>query len=335
MRLLCLLLVLPAIAAAAPVDDLTQRIAEAIGRACSGRAAQTVAVRDFDTVQLAGNGGIDEAANAVLIRAGSPVSIKFGGPKDERTLTAIRCDLKITPITAERGGKLVLRRVEGVPDPFMTKVLAGDLAGVRELVQAGQDINITSPVSPLMAAAGRGHAALTKYLLEQGARVNDRAPNGKTALHAAAEFGPVDVAGLLLEHGAKIDAVDRNGYTPLWGAAFNNRPEMIEFLLQKGASLRHRDKNGNTALSPAALNGANDAIRKLVERGLAPDTKNKFGRTPLFDAIEASREDTVVLFVEYKAGLNARKESGQTPLGLAQARGDARIIAILRKAGAR
>jgi ankyrin repeat protein len=106
----------------------------------------------------------------------------------------------------------------------MTKVLQGDLAGVREMVDGGQDINVSSPMSPLMAAAGRGRLAMTRYLLDQGARVNGQAPNGKTALHAAAESGPLDVAALLIERGAKIDWLDKVGHTPLWGAAFYNRP---------------------------------------------------------------------------------------------------------------
>ena len=333
--LLSILLALPAAAAAGPAEDFAQKIAAAIGRTCKSGAPQTLGVSAFESVALSGNGGFDKAADAVLIRAGSPVAIRTSGPDFERSLTAIRCDLRITPIVARKGDRLVLARSNGAPDPFLTKVLNGDLAGVRELVRAGQDINVAAPLSPLMAAAGRGNLDMTRYLLDEGARVNDRAPNGKTALHAAAEFGTLDVARLLLERGAKVDVADANGYTPLWSAARNNRAEMIDLFLSRGARLRHRDKSGNSALNAAAANGADDAVRRLVEAGLDPDAKNRFGRTPIFDAVDSRKESTVALFINFGASVNARTQSGQTPLARARALGEANIIARLEKAGAR
>jgi hypothetical protein len=333
--LLMLLAALPAAAAAAPAEDFAQKIAAAIGRTCRNGAPQTLTVRGFASVSLSGNGGLDRDADAVLIRAGSPVAIKYTGPDVERSLTSVKCDLRITPIVARDGDRLVVQRSEGVPDPFLTKVLAGDLAGVRELVRAGQDVNIASPLSPLMAAAGRGNLDMTRYLLGQGARVNARAPNGKTALHAAAEFGTVEVAKLLLENGAQLDLADANGYTPLWSAAWNNRPEMIELFLQRGARLRHRDRKGNSALFAAAANGADDAVRRLVEAGLDPPAKNNIGRTPLLDAIDARKPSTVALFIQLGVDVNARTQSGQTPIGRARSLGDAGVIEMLEKAGAK
>ena len=333
-RLLALLLALPACALAAPEDDFAHDVAEAINRVCQAGGSRSVLVKAFDSVRLNGNGGVDEAENAVLIRAGSPVQITFD-PAEARSLSAIKCDLKVRPVTVKRGERLVVQRISGAPDPFLTAVLAGDVERVRNLIDAGQEINLRSPMPPLMAAAGRGHLEMTRLLLERGAKVNARGQNAMTALHAAAGRGATEVAALLIERGARVDAVDVNGHTPLWAAAYNDQPAMIELLLKRGAKLQRRDKFGNTALSLAAANGADAAIARLVELGLKPDSANNFGRTPLFDAIDGNRESTVALLVGYKVDVNAKTRSGQTPLALAKTKGYSNIIEALEKAGAR
>ena len=71
----------------------------------------------------------------------------------------------------------------------------------------------------LVNAARRGHEAVTKLLLENGANVAATDANGKTALMYAATGGSEAVTKLLLDHGADVAATDIDGTTALTNAA--------------------------------------------------------------------------------------------------------------------
>ena len=324
---------------ATEVDDVTQQITRAVVLVCKTKKAQSVQIKDLEAVSLFGNGKLNSKTNTFRIQKGSPIIIGISGLKpgtyQERAIGRTPCNLEVTPSIALRDQWLTIKQFSVVSDPFLSKVLEGDFEAVRKMVEAGQDVNVQAPVSPLMVAAAKGDLDIVKYLLDRGAQINAQAQiNRKTALHMAVEFGQVKAAGLLLDRGADIELMDIDGYTPLWGAAYQNRPELIEFLLKRGANLNHLDRNGNCALSPAAANGADQAIRKLIELGLNPDHKNKFGRTPIFDAIDQRRESTVRLLIEYKVDLNVRTRSGQTPLLRSEKAGDSRITGLLENSGA-
>ena len=72
-----------------------------------------------------------------------------------------------------------------------------------------------------MWAAGNGHEAVVKLLLEKGAElVSNDDKSGQTPLSLAAERGHEAVVKLLLEKGAKLESKDDEyGQTPLSLAA--------------------------------------------------------------------------------------------------------------------
>ena len=93
---------------------------------------------------------------------------------------------------------------------------AGDLARVTVLIEAGAALDARDPATgatALSLAAGAGHAAVVKHLLERGADVQALNRDGSTALHAAAYLGRHGVAALLLEAGSGVQHRNRRGHT--------------------------------------------------------------------------------------------------------------------------
>ncbi|KAK1765274.1 ankyrin repeat-containing domain protein [Phialemonium atrogriseum] len=116
----------------------------------------------------------------------------------------------------------------------------------------------------LLRAAGEGHEAVVKLLLEGGASVDAKDRDGQTPLWRAAWGGHEAVVKLLLEGGASVDAKDQDGQTPLWRAAGEGHEAVVKLLLEGGASVDAKDQDGQTPLWWAAREG-HEAVAKLLQ----------------------------------------------------------------------
>jgi ankyrin repeat protein len=106
-------------------------------------------------------------------------------------------------------------------------ILNGPKLDVNALNAAGE--------SALMMAALKGQLELATKLLAHGAAVNKE---GWAPLHYAAT-GPNDaVIGLLIDRGADIDARSPNGSTPLMLAAGYGPESNVDLLLKRGADVK-------------------------------------------------------------------------------------------------
>jgi ankyrin repeat protein len=143
-----------------------------------------------------------------------------------------------------------------------TKVVAALLADPRIQI----DLTNSSNETPLMMAALRGNLDSARRLLEAGAQLNRP---GWTALHYSAA-GPesAPVTRFLLERGAAIEARSPNGTTPLMMAARYGSEDSVNLLLARGASLEARNVQNLGAADFAKLDGR----EKLAAR-LAPASK--------------------------------------------------------------
>eukprot|EP00919_Chromeraceae_sp_WS-2016_P032725 GHVR01077242.1.p1 GENE.GHVR01077242.1~~GHVR01077242.1.p1 ORF type:complete len:181 (+),score=17.83 GHVR01077242.1:18-560(+) len=79
----------------------------------------------------------------------------------------------------------------------------------------------------------------------------------------------------LVENGASVENINKGGQTPLMLAAEKEHLNLMKWLHEKGATLDLKDNEGNTTLLFAAYNGHLDAVRWLVENGASVENINK------------------------------------------------------------
>ncbi|KAK9132314.1 hypothetical protein Scep_011842 [Stephania cephalantha] len=91
------------------------------------------------------------------------------------------------------------------------------------------------PPLRMMYLVNEGDVEGINELLDEGANVNFKDIDRRTALHIAACQGRTDVVDLLIRRGAEIDPKDRWGSTPLADAIFYKNHDVIKLLEKNGA----------------------------------------------------------------------------------------------------
>jgi uncharacterized protein len=226
-----------------------------------------------------------------------------------------------------------------------TRRLLGLLVVVVLLAGCDGDGDPTGPPAgsldaALIEAARRGDAEEVRRLLERGAAVTARDPEGATALVAAAYGNHLEVARALVGAGADVNAKDHTEQSAFLLATSENYLELLELALAAGADVDARDSYDGTGLIRAAERGHAEVVRRLLDTPINVDHVNRLGWTALLEAVilgdgGPDHIRTVRLLVEAGADLDLADRDGGTPLAHAERRGHERIAAILREAGAR
>lgn len=155
---------------------------------------------------------------------------------------------------------------------------------VDMMLQAGVDVNSLSTIhgcpSALQLASVRGHANVTRLLLERGA---DRDFIGDfkhlDALTCGATRGYVEVVQVLLDYGADINQRMKGRYL-LDRVRVRGQSHMLSFLLQKGADLDlplvdYEISLGEHLLLRAVRRRELAIVRVLVQAGVPPNNMNQ------------------------------------------------------------
>ena len=167
--------------------------------------------------------------------------------------------------------------------PLAAAAYQGHADVVMLLLERGADANRAVPDSraegngaplamALMPRSGVPQATDTRklqiagLLIDRGAAVDARDPDGQTALHRAASRGLLPAVDLLLRRRAAVNAADAAGITPLHLAVREGHAEVAARLLEAGANVRVAAKDGSTALDAAGGDREMEALLRRYAR---------------------------------------------------------------------
>ncbi|XP_031516240.1 protein phosphatase 1 regulatory subunit 12C [Papio anubis] len=203
---------------------------------------------------------------------------------------------------------------------------------------------------------------VVRFLVEQGATVNQADNEGWTPLHVAASCGYLDIARYLLSHGANIAAVNSDGDLPLDLAESDPMEGLLKAEIarrgwqdkveglddeekQRSAFRQPRRvpgsgtgdsfedgsaeefaKGRNEGPLPRATNSA-EARRLLLQAGYDPELRDGDGWTPLHAAAHWGVEDACRLLAEHGGGMDSLTHAGQRPCDLA----DEEVLSLLEE----
>lgn len=248
---------------------------------------------------------------------------------------------------------------------------SGDLEQVHALIRQGCDVNVRETRAgdsdtPLVAAAGNGHAGIVKALLKAGADVNLKNSDfSDTALIRAAERGDREVVTLLLQQaGIRIDETGRRGQTAFYCAVVNGHAAIADILFDKSVvtskvrnqlmlaacrdgrlaivELLHRRSGIGLAyldtdycLHLAAYKGHAEVVAYLLKAGMDANRVDSRGVTPLQNACRSGNVLVVAMLMAHSAVDSSAATSilTPTPLYIAADEGHLALLDYLLQAG--
>ena len=189
-------------------------------------------------------------------------------------------------------------------------------------------------MNELHVAAFHGSTRLVAAVLAQGhIDMNERAPEGMTALMYAAQVGHSDVISMLVDNGADVSVLSDAGLTALMFSAQTGHLASAVLLVKAGSDLHVADhRTGCTALHLAGFCGHSALVRMLIEAGANPDARAPDGATPLFQAALSGHLGAVAQLVRAKANPLLAMTNGREvtyPLDAAALNGHLAIVRML------
>jgi ankyrin repeat protein len=191
--------------------------------------------------------------------------------------------------------------------------------------------------TPLSWASRNGREAIVKLLLDRGVDVNSKDYYDQTPLLLATQNSQEAVAKLLLSTiMIKVDSKDINGWTPLLWAVRRRDEDIVKLLLNTNqVDVESKSKHDETPLSWAVKKGNEAIVKLLLDSGTVDvGSKSEDGYTLLSIASEYGQEAAVRLLLESgKVDVNSKDEIGQTPLLLAAKSKHEAVVKLLLDTG--
>ncbi|MFD1781030.1 ankyrin repeat domain-containing protein [Fredinandcohnia salidurans] len=189
-------------------------------------------------------------------------------------------------------------------------------------------------------AAERGDISKLKELLDAGIDINVADEQGRTAAMLATYANKPESVKVLIEHGINIDIQDNMQNNPFLYAGAEGYSAILKLTIEAGADPKLLNRYGGTALIPASEHGYVDVVKELLENtDVDVNHINNLGWTALLEAIILSdggkrQQETIQLLIQHGADVNIPDSNDVSPYEHAKSRGFDEIVAILQRAGA-
>ena len=261
----------------------------------------------------------------MLLKGGAAIDAMEGEHGFTALLIAAQMgDVEMAKVLIEEGGAALDATSDTNENAMHVAARSGDHADViRAMLNRESalhaDAVMNDGFTALHFAAFNGHEQVTRALLEGGATVDVRSPEGTNPLGAAASNGFAGIVRLLLEAGAEVDQTDEEAFTALMLACDNGHDDVVGILLEAGAEPNKANDDGMTSLMWASYNGHTNIILRLLKAGAraAVDLTNQEGYTALMYASQTGHSLAVRKLLEAGARWDLRTARGATALTLA------------------
>lgn len=213
--------------------------------------------------------------------------------------------------------------------PLVLAAITGRIPVLKQLIQAGADVNGNSAgLTPLLAATRdtwSGRFDVVMSLLTNGANVGIRDAKGVSALHGAACSSDPALLQLILEAGAEVDVLDDQGFSPLARAIERGQSENALALLKAGAAV---ELAGALPLAHALAlcDQPDQALIDAVLTRAPVAALDQQGRSALHRCAKEDAAEVCEALLDAGVDVNARDPKAQTPLMLAANLGSMRVL---------
>jgi uncharacterized protein len=184
---------------------------------------------------------------------------------------------------------------------FINQLMIATPLGINSILVAQS----TEPTDNILDDIVSNHVDKLKEFLDRGGSPN-------RYLHAAINAGSIDAVKMMLDRGANVNLVGEDGITPVMLSArltYRVGVKMTQLLIDKGANVNDKASKGSTPLMFGTLCVASHYQDEYVK--------------------------VTRLLIKSGAKVNVKNNKGDTPLSLAKSGGWKKIVAVLKKAGAK
>ena len=188
----------------------------------------------------------------------------------------------------------------------------------------------------LVDAAERGDLPAVERLLEDGADVDERRADGRTAVTAAALGDHVDVARALIAAGADVDLQDADRNNPLLVTGETGSVAMLREVLKAAPDFTLTNRYGGVSIIPASERGHVDYVRAVLDTEIDVDHVNNLGWTALLEAVilgdgGPAHVEIVRMLLEAGADRSIADRDGVTALEHAREKGYDELVRLLEE----
>ncbi|MDA3838253.1 MAG: ankyrin repeat domain-containing protein [Candidatus Delongbacteria bacterium] len=206
---------------------------------------------------------------------------------------------------------------------------------VKFLIDKGADpdMKVVGDFTPIYIAAQQKNYDIVKCLIKNGVDINNKITNKKLSiLMIVVKNGDLDMTKYLISEGADVNQYDKNCWTPVSYASYYNKNEILDFLLLQNG--RKEDiKKKWPEIVRAAYNGNIKQINNFISASIDVNTMNYLGRSALHYASERGNIELVEILINNGADVNLKDKNGVTPLMEASEK-NVELVKSLLNAGA-